>query len=418
MIRFQLEIAVVLAASVLGSIIVSYWTRTQEGKIQLPIHADEFLGSSDGRDPLDVTKPDDIIDGYPIDEGKFWIEVRLPFSFVRLLRLNCKNHQVLRRKLILTANTACIVALSTICLGYAIANAEPYYSAIYSVYVGFATYLLVICALSLTQSSTDSHRRSILHIVVLSTIAATAMAVTAVIPRTTTPVVSSVNEEPLVQVMWYIVLVLLILADFVALTTSLGPPLHYPPEKIYSEKTVMGITNPDLENVCGMVGTFSAAVIFRTELIDNVGCSAWSYLLFSYTTKVVWLGNVAESLDIGDLPVVPGDTRATYNFSRMRQAMRSIRLSPRSWRFKPGSGWQTAYQLVRVNATVLLIEILLAALSAVFCYVPTIFLQRLIHYFEADPTRQDTSWGWAYVFGMIGSNIINHLGTFRFYRAR
>ena len=262
------------------------------------------------------------------------------------------------------------------------------------------------------QSSTDSHRRSIIHIIVLSTIAATAMGVSTIIPRTTLPVASSVNEEPLVQAMWYIVLVLFILADIAALTTRLGPALHYPPEKIYSKKTVMGITNPDLENVCGMVGTFSAGVIFRAELIDNVGCSAWSYILFSYTTKVVWLGNVAESLDIGDLPVVPGDTRATYNFSRMRQAMRSIRLSPRSWRPKPGSGWKTGHQLLRVNAGVLLIEIILAALSAVFCYVPTIFLQRLIRYFEADPARQDTSWGWACVFGMVGSNIINHLGVF------
>lgn len=325
-----------------------------------------------------------------------------------------KNYQVFYRKLILTANVACIVGLSTVCLGYAFANAERDFAVIYLAYVGFATYLLLICGLSLTQSSTDSHRRSILHIIVLSTIAATAMAVSAIIPRTALPVASSVNEEPLVQVMWYIVLVLLILADIVALTTRLGPPLHYPPEKIYSEKTVLGITNPDLENVCGMVGTLSAAVTFRTELIDNVGCSVWSYLLFSYTTKVVWLGNVAESLDIGDLPVVPGDTRATYNFSRMRQAMRSIRLSPRSWRPKPGSGWKTGHQLLRVNAGVLLIEIILAALSAVFCYVPTIFLQRLIHYFEADPTRTDTSWGWAYVFGMVGSNIINHLGVFLF----
>lgn len=92
MIRFQLDIAVVLAASVLGSVIVSYWTRTQEGKIQLPIHVDESLGSSDGRDPLDVTTPDDIIDGYPIDEEQFWREARLlSLSLVQLSRLNCEK---------------------------------------------------------------------------------------------------------------------------------------------------------------------------------------------------------------------------------------------------------------------------------------------------------------------------------------
>ena len=91
MIRFQLEIAVVLAASVLSSIIVSYWTRTKEGKIQLPVHANESLARSDGRDPFDVTTPDDIIDGYPIDEEKFWREARLILSFDRLSRLNCEK---------------------------------------------------------------------------------------------------------------------------------------------------------------------------------------------------------------------------------------------------------------------------------------------------------------------------------------
>lgn len=77
MIRFHLEIAVALFASVLGSLIVSYFTRPRDGKIQLPIHAGESLGTSeDSRDPLDVTTPDDIIDGYPIDEEKFWSQAR------------------------------------------------------------------------------------------------------------------------------------------------------------------------------------------------------------------------------------------------------------------------------------------------------------------------------------------------------
>jgi len=82
MVRFQLEIAVALFASVLGSLIVSYFTRPQDGKIRLPIHAGESLGTSDSRDPLDVTTPDDIIDGYPIDEEKFWEQARPSLSSV------------------------------------------------------------------------------------------------------------------------------------------------------------------------------------------------------------------------------------------------------------------------------------------------------------------------------------------------
>ncbi|KAH9917206.1 uncharacterized protein B0H18DRAFT_1123798 [Fomitopsis serialis] len=56
-------------------------------------------------------------------------------------------------------------------------------------------------------------------------------------------------------------------------TTPCAPPLHFPPEQIYSEKS--------------------------------------DTLLFSYTTEVVMLGNTAESLETGDLPIVPADMCAT-----------------------------------------------------------------------------------------------------------
>jgi len=40
----------------------------------------------------------------------------------------------------------------------------------------------------------------------------------------------------------------------IAVTRPLGPKLHFPSERIYSEKTIMAITNKDEENVCGLVG--------------------------------------------------------------------------------------------------------------------------------------------------------------------
>ena len=101
--------------------------------------------------------------------------------------------------------------------------------------------------------------------------------------------------------------------------------------------------------------------------------------------------------------------RATFSYSMMSQAMRNIYL--KSWKPKPGSGWEMAYRLLRVNAFELSIEAVLAAFSAALFYVPTIFLQRLIHYFEIDPGRQDPSWGWAYIFAMMGSNILCHIGA-------
>jgi hypothetical protein len=70
--RFQLPIATALAAGVVISLLTFYLTRTKEGQIQLPTTvADE----QDEHDAFDVTRPEDVTDGYPIDADSFWIRV-------------------------------------------------------------------------------------------------------------------------------------------------------------------------------------------------------------------------------------------------------------------------------------------------------------------------------------------------------
>ena len=71
MLRFQLPISIALVISVVTSVIAFYFTRTKEGKIQLPIAANE----QNERDMLDVIKLEDVTDGYPIDEENFWTKV-------------------------------------------------------------------------------------------------------------------------------------------------------------------------------------------------------------------------------------------------------------------------------------------------------------------------------------------------------
>lgn len=72
--RFQLEVAIALAASVPCSLLFWFIARPTEPQIELPTHAegDEPLQ----KDPFDVTKPEDIVDGYPIKEEAFWAKVR------------------------------------------------------------------------------------------------------------------------------------------------------------------------------------------------------------------------------------------------------------------------------------------------------------------------------------------------------
>ncbi len=82
MARFQLEVGLFLCACSLLSLLFFAldWKRgREEGHIQLPLHDDgeeELDGGTSQNDPFPITKPVDMLDGYPIREDDFWREVR------------------------------------------------------------------------------------------------------------------------------------------------------------------------------------------------------------------------------------------------------------------------------------------------------------------------------------------------------
>jgi len=119
------------------------------------------------------------------------------------------------------------------------------------------------------------------------------------------------------------------------------------------------------------------------------------------------LGYTSDSLEIGDLPIVPGNMRSTYNYSLMKSALRTIRLviptisissfttssTSNRWRRiisyfpkidfgtrKPriGGGWQLIWQLSRLNGAVLVYLLVLTSATAVLYYAPAFFLQKLV----------------------------------------
>lgn len=147
-----------------------------------------------------------------------------------------------------------------------------------------------------------------------------------------------------------------------------------------------------------------------SKYIDNVsgavGASVWSLIAFSYTTRVVMLGYSSESVEIGDLPIVPAYMRATHIFMTMRVATRRWKLRIRSWKPQPGSGWETGYRLVRVNMATLAILFGLASVLGVIAYAPPFFLQHLVAYLEADPFRSDPGWGWVFCVGLFFSPVL------------
>jgi hypothetical protein len=132
-------------------------------------------------------------------------------------------------------------------------------------------------------------------------------------------------------------------------------------------------------------------------------------LLFSYTTKVVWLGNIAESFEIGDLPIVPASIRAAYNHARMRKALLEIKLRIFSWSPPLGTGWHLIWRLICLNYLILIVVMTLTAISAVLFYTPALFLRKFVQYLEVDPNRENKGWGWIYVVGLFVMNLLVNL---------
>ncbi|KZO97554.1 multidrug resistance-associated ABC transporter [Calocera viscosa TUFC12733] len=393
-----LPFAVTLASGVLLSAIILLLSRPRTGQIRLPTHTatasnghghdsgePEFLteGLEEKQDLFDVSRPEDLVDGTPVDEDEFWQKTKL-------------------KKIALTALLALLVACEAVTLGFLAASttsAQPLAAS--SLRLASAVYILVFSACSISDSGVNTHWAGLIHLSVLTAGGVLLLGISAILPdddALAEVLAAAPDLGEAIAPLQYTVFMLYLAAVSLASTIPRGPPLHFPPAQIYSLKTLSTSAPTTKDNVCGIVQT-----------------SVAGFLLFSYTTPVVMLGYTSESLEIRDLPIVPADMRATSIYSTMRRAMRAVRLRRiplfGAWKPSPGSGWDLMYRILRVNVTAFVIQIILASVSAVLYYAPALFLQRLIAYLEMDPGREDTRWGWVYALGLFLSNSINFLIT-------
>ncbi|KAF7343129.1 ATP-dependent bile acid permease [Mycena venus] len=370
--RYQLEIAIALNVAAALSAFVFYLKRStgKEGKIRLPLHGDAPHAHAESEevypdgDPFDVITPEDVLDGYPLQEEKFWAHMK-------------------RRKIILTVISSLLVLVQAARLalgGDLVICASNLF---------FAMYLLAIAASSISRQTVGTHTESIWHLASLTMLAVPLMGFSAILPAENLPVIALQTPDSILPALWYTAFALNILALVTALDTPLGPDLHYPPSAIYSEKTTLAITNKEENNVAG-----------------NYGASIWSGLFFSYSTQVVMLGNTAESLEIGDLPILTVDMRSTFHYASMKRALRDLRLSIWSWRPHIGSGATLAYQLCRVNDAGLVTLTTLSFVVGSLFYIPPYFMSRVLSYLENDPLREHTEWGWVWVICLFSSNFL------------
>lgn len=71
---YQLHVAIALIISAGCSFLIHLTTGPTEGKIKLPTFIQDGEEQLEN-DPFDVAKPEDIIDGEPLNENAFWAKV-------------------------------------------------------------------------------------------------------------------------------------------------------------------------------------------------------------------------------------------------------------------------------------------------------------------------------------------------------
>lgn len=201
------------------------------------------------------------------------------------LRAHSFRVQVLVRKGLLCLLLVAAFALQSVQLGLSVADKHGDLT-VRIMNVCFTAYLVLLAARAIRQDTIDLHSQSIVHLTVLLTIASVTLGFSAILPASPPIIAAEYSENENTRI-WYASVSLYIAACFVAYTTPRGPALYFPYSSIYSDKIVAARTNTEKENVTG-----------------TSGASPWDYIFFSYSTKVVMLGNTAESLEIADLPIV------------------------------------------------------------------------------------------------------------------
>lgn len=129
-------------------------------------------------------------------------------------------------------------------------------------------YLIVVTVSTLNDDIPDVHFTQVVHIGLLTTTATLVFGSIAILPSSEITI-SGEAEDAVSWGLRYAVLALYAIACAISLNIPRGPAMYFPPEQIYSEKTVGSITSKYRDNVCGIVNGSILGILF-----------------FSYTTKV------------------------------------------------------------------------------------------------------------------------------------
>ena len=159
-----------------------------------------------------------------------------------------------QRKILITLLLVVILAIDAILLGWSIVNDGTKETGTQAIHIGFCLYVLGLAFRSVDRNTSSFHWESVLHLTTLTSIASILMSAIAILPDAP-PTTTSRETIPFLWYLWRARLALYICLCVILLTTRQGPPLKYPLDRVYAEKTRLAGTNTAEENVSGSVGT-------------------------------------------------------------------------------------------------------------------------------------------------------------------
>jgi hypothetical protein len=129
-------------------------------------------------------------------------------------------------------------------------------------------YLVIVTIYTIRDEIPDAHFTQVSHIAAITATATLVLGSIAILPSSEITI-SSWAEDGVLWYLHYAVTGLYTVACTISINIPRGPPLHFPPEQIYSDKTLASTTSRYRDNVCGIVNDSILGILF-----------------FSYTTKV------------------------------------------------------------------------------------------------------------------------------------
>lgn len=231
---------------------------------------------------------------------------------------------------------------------------------------------LVIIVSGMARHDSHCHSQAIAHLSFLLTIQLFSMGAISLLP-TSDEVSGTGLDLPRIGT-WTIDFICTFLSWMIVVTTPNAPPIHYPLARIYGPKALPKSVNFPKENVSGEYGMSTAISLKADHNLCNKAVSLFGKLFFSYADSIFMLGGSKKLITFEELPILPARLRAVVNLSQIRYARRYIKLPFESLR-QLGCGYELAYQLLRVNFSLVCTIQLLSVITAAMYYAPIASIQ-------------------------------------------